>query len=331
MRILIVDDDDFYVRAIEQLLPACDQNVSVDAVYRGEDAVPRIAADVYDCVLLDYALPGLDGLEVLDRIRSAAVAEGAASPPVIMQTGTGNEQVAVEAMKRGAADYVVKGMTEPDSLLSSIRHAVAEARRQHEAAEAYTRLQSMALTDPVTGLGNRHRFESEFDHALRRSRRTGERLCLMIIDLDRFKALNDAHGHHVGDAALAETGRRIATLVRDSDRAVRLGGDEFAVLMESGATAEGAGTLAERLSESIRRPIRIDGIDVCVGASIGYALYPDHGETTDALMRHADNAMYAAKRAETRERRSPAVVSFNPHDDMPETTAEHQFRLQRAT
>jgi diguanylate cyclase (GGDEF)-like protein len=163
---------------------------------------------------------------------------------------------------------------------------VREVRGFHEARR-------QAATDELTGLPNRREFGRLLSSHLTRARDRGEPLALLIIDLDRFKELNDALGHHAGDAVLAQIGPRLRTILRgDDDVLARLGGDEFAVLLPGARSAEQIG---RRIARALEDRFPVDGIDVQVAASVGIAVFPEHGEDADLLLRRADVAMYQAK------------------------------------
>lgn len=155
------------------------------------------------------------------------------------------------------------------------------------------RLRHLAGHDALTGLCNRMRLEDRLGHAIRRSRRDGRALALLYMDLDGFKAVNDTYGHHSGDHLLVTVAERLRTALRESDTIARMGGDEFAVVLEGGATTDGAVTVAEKLAALVAAPY--PGITLGVTASIGIALFPGDGDSTEALLRAADAAMYQAK------------------------------------
>jgi len=154
-----------------------------------------------------------------------------------------------------------------------------------------------ATHDALTGLANRSSFREHLEVAVARARREGGRVAVLLADLDRFKDVNDTLGHHRGDALLEVVGSRLRTAVRDADVAARLGGDEFAVLCTTSASPEGALAVAQRVAEVLRGPVVLDGLPLEVDASVGVALFPDHGTDAESLLKHADVAMYAAKRA----------------------------------
>jgi diguanylate cyclase (GGDEF)-like protein len=166
------------------------------------------------------------------------------------------------------------------------------ARRQ-----AQDHLARLASTDPLTGLGNRMRFRQSLSLALEELSGGGERLALMLIDLDRFKAVNDTLGHPVGDLLLRKVAERLRTLIRQKDMLARLGGDEFALWIPSSADSDGLARLGARIVDLLGRPFLIEGQQVNIGASVGIAVAPPDGNNYELLMKGADLALYSAKAA----------------------------------
>jgi diguanylate cyclase (GGDEF)-like protein len=154
-------------------------------------------------------------------------------------------------------------------------------------------LLNLSLQDALTGLGNRVRFENSLAHALNGTPQS--RAALLLIDLDRFKEVNDTMGHPVGDALLRLVGQRLQSVVRDADAVARLGGDEFGVLVLLDPLPASVTVLAERLVDLLRRTYLVRGQVVNVGASVGIAIAPQDGETPESLMQRADLALYQAK------------------------------------
>ncbi len=173
----------------------------------------------------------------------------------------------------------------------STQVAAAIERKQVEA-----RLNHMARYDHLTDLPNRALFRDRLQNALAHARRDMERVAMLYLDLDRFKEINDQLGHAAGDHLLCEVTRRLGSCVRDSDTVGRLGGDEFAVLLSRIVKPEDAMAVAEKIRRALHRQFDLDGRPATVSASIGIALYPDHGDSEDVLLKLADDAMYAAKR-----------------------------------
>ncbi|HEY8963714.1 MAG TPA: GGDEF domain-containing response regulator [Alphaproteobacteria bacterium] len=294
LSILIVDDSaddrDYFARLLEKGSPGY---WAIQTAASANDCFTFLDQQKFDCVLLDYNLPAKDGLRVLNEIRLRWP-----DLPVIMLTGEGNENIAVQALKSGAQDYMPKGSITADSLSSLIKAAMD--RKQQEMAFLY-----QANHDDLTGLANRRMFVDRLQHAFLRSQRTGSSLALLYLDLDGFKGVNDTHGHAAGDALLQQVAQRIVDSLREYDTPARLGGDEFAVLLEDlpGDGVDRSALVAQRTIQSITGvSYAIEGHDVEIGVSLGIALYPLMAKTPEGLFKLADKAMYAAKHDNKRHR-----------------------------
>jgi diguanylate cyclase (GGDEF)-like protein len=192
--------------------------------------------------------------------------------------------------------------------------AAVRVRRALRGVAAEQERQS--LHDRLTGLPNRALLVDRLEEAVGSARATGERLGLLLMDLDRFKDVNATFGHRRGDGVLVDVAERLAAIRGEGDTLARLGGDEFA-LLASGAGEADAGDAATRMLDALRAPFDLEGTPIEVGASIGVALYPDHGEDADTLLRRADVAMYQAKRGE----QGHAVYVAEDDDSSPERLA----------
>ena len=162
-------------------------------------------------------------------------------------------------------------------------------------AEANEELVQLALHDTLTKLPNRILLEDRMEQAIESASRRKGYFAVLFFDLDGFKAVNDAYGHHTGDALLIDLAQRIRQTLRTQDTVARLGGDEFIVLSEVGEPTDAA-SVADRLINAIARPVTVYGHEVLVTSSVGIAIYPNDGEDTHALLTNADAAMYHAKR-----------------------------------
>ena len=175
---------------------------------------------------------------------------------------------------------------------------------RRKAAESALRAQAelnqhQALHDALTGLPNRTLFHDRIGQALHRARRSDAGVAVLMLDLDRFKEVNDSLGHGAGDAVLVEIGRRLDGMLRASDTVARLGGDEFGVLLPDQTSVADVAMAAERVRAAIQAPVIVEGLPLSVDASIGIALYPRDGRELETLLQHADAAMYHAKNGST--------------------------------
>ena len=191
------------------------------------------------------------------------------------------------AALHGRTDYIVAALVVL-AFLAAATGVLLNWRLRKATAEA--------LRDPLTGLPNRVLLDDRIEQALRRCRRTGERFTLIVVDLDGFKDVNDVRGHRAGDSVLRTLARRFEELLRASDTVARVGGDEFVVLSTETGSDDAAAALVSRLRHALRRPFRIDGTSIEIDGSIGWAVFPADGSTSDELLSRADGQMYATKR-----------------------------------
>ena len=161
--------------------------------------------------------------------------------------------------------------------------------------ERDVRLNHLAYRDNVTGLTNRHYFKERAEQAVGNALHNGSLCCLMFIDLDRFKAVNDTLGHEVGDELLHVVAQRLSGLLRNNDVVCRIGGDEFAVILENVKSIDNVKAMAQKMVHALAQAVRLQGHDICIGASIGISACPDQANTVTELLRCADVAMYQAK------------------------------------
>jgi diguanylate cyclase (GGDEF)-like protein/PAS domain S-box-containing protein len=175
-----------------------------------------------------------------------------------------------------------------------VTHTVVHFKDITDRLEARHHMERLAYRDPLTGLANRTLLGQRVDYALRTAERSGGRFAILFVDLDRFKNINDSMGHAFGDRVLLEVTERMQFALRDVDTLSRMGGDEFVAFLQD-ADGTGAELAARRLLEAVQRPYMLDGVPFSLGCSIGIALFPEDGDTLDALITCADTAMYRVK------------------------------------
>jgi diguanylate cyclase (GGDEF)-like protein len=188
------------------------------------------------------------------------------------------------------------------SLFPLLRQVTARLRGQVE------QIEKLALYDALTGLANRRLFHDRLEQAFLGAERNGNGFALMLLDLDRFKEINDTLGHQTGDAVLEHLAARLKAVARASDTVARLGGDEFALVLQGAADSASALFVAERIRRALDEPFVVDGMTLQLETSIGIAIFPRHGEDAEQLLKRADIALYASK-----ESHAP-VVYATEHD-----------------
>jgi two-component system, cell cycle response regulator len=257
----------------------------------GEEALALVEREAPDVVLLDHELPGIHGMEVLDRLRAH---EELAAVPVIMLTGSSDPELMREALRRGAHDCLRKPF-DPAELDARVLAALRVKRLHDALLDANRRLAHQALTDDLTGLANRRHGGHQLEREVALCVRHGRLLALVRVDVDHFKAINDSHGHEAGDQVLVEVARRLEGAVRGGDELARWGGDEFVALLPDTDKA-GALRAAERLRAAVAAaPVQAAGTELDVTISVGWAHWA--GDTPDDLLARADRALYRAKDA----------------------------------
>lgn len=310
LKLLIIEDDADQRDLLRETLEDHFGGVTVVGATGMQHALEQDVSS-FDLILCDYNLPDCSGMELLEEIRRRC------ATPVIMVTGENVGNTAVEAIKRGATDYVVKlgdylftiplivekNLTvakvkrENEQLRTELERALTEVQLKADLLEkSLRRVEEMAATDPLTGLYNRRHFSKVLDQLFAEAQRHEKELSCVMIDLDGYKQLNDSYGHQVGDQLLVTAGKVICANMRRMDVAARYGGDEFVLLLPGAGPAESQ-TVAERIREEfrsasaglLRRPI---GVTMSIG--IG-SLSVSRPAGADQLVALADTALYCAK------------------------------------
>jgi diguanylate cyclase (GGDEF)-like protein len=314
-KVLLVDDEPKNLLALETILS--DLPVELVKCSSGEKALEKLMEAEFALVLMDVQMPGMDGFEAASLMRSN---KHFRKIPIIFVTAISKEDRYVQkGHEIGAVDYLFKPV-DPVILLSKVRvfldYYVQEKKLQDLVAKlnvAQEKLENtnkelavLARYDAVTGLANRLDFTEFLESELEKAKRSSSMLSLLFLDLDNFKNVNDTHGHQAGDELLKQVSSRLKEAVRSSDSVSRasqdglvsrLGGDEFAIVLSSIRAEEDAARVARRITGEINKPFRLkDGLDVNVGVSIGIACYPLAGNSSEQLCKHADVAMYQAKK-----------------------------------
>jgi two-component system cell cycle response regulator len=288
--ILIVDDQASNVSLLEQLLSAAGYT-HVTSTMNPQGVCAMHRKNNYDLILLDLRMAGMDGFQVMAGLKTT---QSESYLPVIVLTAQPEHKL--RALQAGAKDFISKPF---DLIEVKTRiHNMLEVRLLYKELENSNKvLEQKALHDSTTGLPNRDLFNDRLTHAIAMAKRHTWTLAVMFLDLDRFKYINDTHGHAVGDRVLKEVAKRLSEHARDEDTVCRNGGDEFLYLLINPQGSENIRRIAATLLQSIEQPIDVGDLKLIIKASIGVAVYPDDGTTGEQLIRNADTAMYRAKKS----------------------------------
>lgn len=286
IQILLVEDNPGDALLVEMMLS--DLPIVTYTVTRANnltEAMSLLQKYDYDAALLDMSLPDAEGLEIITQLKPCAP-----GLPIIVMTGRQDDEFAVQTVKEGVQDYLIKGRIDSWQLTRSLSYAIERKRLEDQMVH-------LAHHDQLTGLTNRVLFQDRLQQSITRAERRQEVFALLYLDLDHFKSINDALGHHVGDELLRAVADRLLASTRESDTVARLGGDEFAVILDNLLDAHAVTPVVEKIMDAIKEPFLIADHTLHVGISMGISLFPDSGQDAENLIKNADSAMYRGKRA----------------------------------
>jgi len=289
-KILVIDDDADSRDII--LEPLRWEHYDARGVASGQEALSLMETWVPNIIILDWMIPGLSGLQILQTVRSQ-------HPHVscIFISGNSSTESIIEALDSGSDDYIIKPFV-PLELLARIRTHFRIRDLHSQLLFANERLKELVDTDDLTGLYNMRSLYQRLDFELERGKRFGRDVCVAMMDMDYFKTVNDGHDHLFGSYVLSEVGKIIKINTRNIDIPARYGGDEFlVVLME--VDYRGAMLFCERLRKAVESRVFTSGEDtIQLTLSLGFAItVPGENITARELVRRADHALYEAKHA----------------------------------
>jgi two-component system, cell cycle response regulator len=293
-KVLLVDDDELVLANLKELVTAA--GFEVDTASGGVSALAALQQNFSPIVILDLKMPDMDGLALCRAIR-----EGSWPGYVymVLLTIRNAEEDILAGLAAGADDYMSK-KTSFAQLLARLRTGQRILALEHSLKDALAEKRRLTMTDALTGAPNRRYFQRRLTRELERIFRFGGELCLLSLDIDRFKTINDRYGHASGDSVLREFVRRISQcLPRNSDWCARMGGEEFVVVLEE-TTLGGAEKVAERLREAIASaPVRtragLINVTVSIGVSGLESAMDRRQITVESLLSLADTCLYASK------------------------------------
>lgn len=289
-RILLIDTDLRHAERIRGYLAA---NHRVDVLPNPQDAVLQVAGKDYELAIVSMAMGEFDPLRVCSQIRTL---EHSRTLPIILVAEDTDRPRVMRGLDLGVNDFIMRPV-ERTELAARVRTQIRRHRYAVELRESVNHTLALAVTDELTGLYNRRYFERHLTLMLDKAREQDRDMAVMLIDMDFFKAVNDTHGHAVGDAVLREFALRLRRNIRGVDLACRFGGEEFVVLMPDTDFQQAQG-VAERVRAAVsERPFDVGGgRSLTITISLGVAFNEADTDVPETLIKHADIALYRAKR-----------------------------------
>jgi diguanylate cyclase (GGDEF)-like protein len=301
-QLILVVDDDISTRI---LMRASLEKAGFIVAEAGDGliAIDKFEKLQPDAILLDVMMPKLDGFETCRKIREST---NGVNTPILMVTGLDDIDSIHRSYDSGATDFVTKPINWP-VLNYRVKYMLRASEAFFDVINKQEQIQELAFFDHLTGLANRTMFMDSLETALAESISEATDLAILFMDLDRFKTINDSLGHHIGDILLKNVAERINTCIRESDTLSRLhqtqsksfisrlGGDEFTIMLPRLNNPSDASKVAQRINKALAESFTIEGHEVFISVSIGIAIFPLDGTNPEALMKHADLAMYHAK------------------------------------
>lgn len=284
LRILLIEDNSADA-LVEMLTNNSETDCHISHVNSLSDALERLRHDKYDVALLDINLPDAHGLDSI-----YALYKQSPELPVVLLSGGAKENTALITERLGTLDCIPENITEPSQILPTLHHAIKHKKDELQ-------LVTPAFQDPVSGLANRHLFVNSLKQSMRRCDRSKERLALMFLDLDNFKAINDKWGYEVGNQVLRQCAQRLSHCIRKQDFVARLSGDKFAIILENIKGRRNAERVAHKIMASLNQPLDIEGSAKPCSVSIGISFYDGQIEfPAKTLMEQTDIALRQAKK-----------------------------------
>lgn len=293
MEILIVDDDEVDRALVIRTLKKSDLEVNITQASTVDEGLALFKSSQFDIVLLDYRMPQRDGIEMIVELRNEPKEESTA---IVMMSSSEDESLALECIHAGAQDFLLKSDISEVRLRRALLHATTRFELERQLFTTYQKVKLLAETDSLTELPNRYFFDESLKIAIGNKGRKGARIALLLFDLDNFKMVNDSFGHDTGDVLLKKIVTRIKGCLRGNELFARLGGDEFAITLTNLGSDNSASLVARRIITVLQKPIEIAKTVIHTSASIGIAIYPDNGGSSEELFKYADIAMYRAKK-----------------------------------
>jgi len=317
IRLLLVDDDRSIRKYYRKLLSDTQLNLDISEADDGQEALRLFNSQKFDCVLLDFQLTDMTAQHVLSSMQDGPILE----TPVVIISSYENYELPIELMESGAMDYIKKSCLNVEVMKTAILHSLARAQflksqrdysrniqdkkesdyvkasieERSKLEHSNRQLHQLAMHDHLTNLANREFLTIALKQLISQASRQHKRFAILYLDLDGFKQINDTLGHGIGDMLLIKVSQRITQVLREEDTLARVGGDEFVVVLRDLQDINHPITVVEKISRELAREFQLDSEKASISTSVGIAIFPEAGKTTEELINNADEAMYDAK------------------------------------
>lgn len=293
LKVLIITSEPGYQDTYRQLFDSLGTHYELIQVSSLDNALKTLQKPLIpDCLIVHFTARDADGLKILQLISHQS--EDSPLPAVII-TDNPSQLTSSEYFNQHNHDYLLEAMLTAQTLAKTIGDVIEKTLLNQKVDEQELTVEHLTYYDALTDLSNRLLFETSLTKTIARSRRYNRCMAILFLDLDNFKAVNDALGHRIGDLLLKEIALRLKPTIRSSDLLARLGGDEFGVILEEIEQFYGAGIFANRIVTAMQAPFLIENHQLFMTTSIGIACFPESGTSAEELIKNADAALFRVK------------------------------------
>lgn len=289
-KIMVIDDDAVQLKRLSDKLM---QSYQVEQVSRPQGAESLAVNGSFDLIIVSTQLTDMDGLRLASHFKGL---EETRNVPVLMLVDEDDSRAMLKGLELGVNDYIVMPV-DYNEMAARVKTQIRRKKYQDALKSNYQQTISRSITDGLTGLYNRHYLNNHLDNLVRQSLNNNKPMSLIILDMDHFKSVNDTYGHDIGDQVLKQFADIVIKSIRSSDLAARFGGEEFVVLMPE-TDSQQAKEAAERIRKTLETtPLKIthEAGQISKTVSVGVSFMNDMGDTGQAMLKRADEALYKAK------------------------------------
>ncbi len=292
MNLLVVDESPDYCLNIEEMVKQTDLANSISCSYDVGTALSNINITHYDVILISDGVEQLNGTLLLSEIKKRL---SSSQTTLVILSESNDKAHVLDCIHAGAHGVLAKDELDPQLLNHTIIQAQAHCVLERKLRDSYEKVKHMAEHDSLTNVGNRYMFDTALYTQVEKSKMNHRCLGLVMVNIERFKWINDAYGHETGDRVLQHLARIISGLLQENEQVFRLGGDEFAILLSDLMYAH-IDDIGQRILDALKRPIEVDAQSIKLNVNMGAAFYPQNARNARELLRSADIAEHCSKK-----------------------------------